>query len=142
MIILDTTILSYAVGDEHPLRIPCRRLLLAHGEGRIEATTTVEVLQEFVHVRSRRRSRADATALGRHYRAAFTLLLTQPEDLDLGLTLYERHPGLGTFDAVLAGVALNRQAEALVSADRAFADVSNLPWINPLTSALDTLVGT
>src|SRR5579871_5895007 len=49
MILLDTTVLSYAVGDEHPLRDPCRSLLTAHGDGHIEATTTIEVVQEFTH---------------------------------------------------------------------------------------------
>lgn len=141
MIILDTTVLSYAVGVEHPLREPCRRLLAAHGDGRVEATTTVEVVQEFVHVRARRRSRADAVAPGRHYLAAFALLTTLSEDLDLGLTLFERYPQLGAFDAMLAAVALNRHAEALVSADRAFGEVPNLPWIDPATSALDRLIG-
>ena len=65
MIVLDTTVLSYAVGSEQALREPCRRLLQAHGDGHVEATPTLEVVQEFAHVRARRRSRADAVALGR-----------------------------------------------------------------------------
>jgi uncharacterized protein len=140
VIVLDTTVLSYAVGDAHPLREPCRRLLAAHGDGRIEATTTVEVIQEFAHIRGRRRPRADATALARHYQAAFTLLTTGLHDLDLGLTLFERHQQLGAFDAVLAAVALNRSAEAIVSADLAFRAVEPLIWwIDPATSAVDRL---
>ena len=123
------------------MRAPCRRLLAAHGDGRVEATTTVEVVQEFVHVRARRRSRADAAALARHYAAAFSLLVTRAEDLDLGLTLFERYSSLGAFDSVLAAVALNRQVEALVSADQAFGGVPNLPWIDPVTPALDRLIG-
>ena len=31
MIVLDTTILVYAVGDEHPLRSPCREVIAAAG---------------------------------------------------------------------------------------------------------------
>ena len=42
MILVATTILSYAVGVEHPLREPCRRLLRAHGNARVEAATTIE----------------------------------------------------------------------------------------------------
>ncbi len=141
MIVLDTTILCYAVGDEHALREPCRRVMRAHGDGRIEGTTTVAAVQEFVHVRSRRRSRADAVALGRQYAAAFSLLVCTAEDLALGLTLFERHPALGAFDAVLAAVALNHRADFLVSADRAFGDVPGLPWIDPGTPALDRLLG-
>lgn len=141
MILLDKTVLSYAVGLEHPLREPCRRLLQAHGEGRIDATTTFEVLQEFVHVRARRRSRLDAVTLARHYAAAFSLLVTRAEDLDVGLRLFEGETSLGAFDCVLAAVALNRQLEALVSADQAFGNLPELPWIDPATPSLDRLVG-
>src|SRR5437763_1534123 len=117
MILVDTTILCYAVGDEHPLRAPCRRVLAAHGSGRIDATSTVEVIQEFTHVRARRRPRADAVMLARQYATALALIVTQPDDLDLGLTLLGAHPALGAFDSVLAAVALHRHADALISAD-------------------------
>lgn len=140
MIVLDTTILAYAVGDDHPLRAPCRRLLTAHGEGRIEATTTIEVIQEFAHIRARRRTRIDAVAQARHYLSAFPVLAATADDVDRGLTLFERHPALGAFDAVLAAVALDRGAEALVSADRAFASVPNLRWVDPGTPALRRLI--
>ena len=141
MIVLDTTVLSYAVGDEHPLRAPCRRLLAAHGDGRVEATTTIEVVQEFAHVRARRRARADAVALARRYLTAFSLLTTDSQDLDLGLTLFEHKLDLGAFDAILAAVAINRHAEALVSADGAFDAIPGLLWIDPVTPALDRLIG-
>jgi predicted nucleic acid-binding protein len=106
----------------------------------VSAATTVEVIQEFVHVRSRRRSRANAIALARHYAVALRLLVTRPEDLDFGLVLYERHQSLGAFDAMLAAVALNQQAEALVSADRAFGEVPHLLWIDPASPRLTGLV--
>jgi predicted nucleic acid-binding protein len=141
VILIDTTVLSYAVGEEHPLREPCRRLLWAHAEDLIDLTTTIEVIQEFVHVRARRRSRADSVTLGRHYMAALSLLVTRSEDLDLGLTLFEHHAALGAFDSVLAAVALNQRAEALVSADRAFGEVPDLSWVDPATPELDHLTG-
>jgi uncharacterized protein len=140
MIILDTTVLAYAVGDEHPLREPCRRLLASHAGGSIEATTTVEALQEFAHVRARRRSRADAANLTRLYMLALDPIPTTAADLEAGLSLFEEHPELGAFDAVLAAVSLSRGATALVSADRAFGSVPNLPWVDPATPALDRLV--
>ena len=59
MILLDTSVLVYAVGAEHPLREPCRAVIAAVGDGTIAATTTVEVLQEFAHVPARRRGRDD-----------------------------------------------------------------------------------
>jgi uncharacterized protein len=140
VILVDTTVLTYAVGVEHPLREPCRRLLRAHGDGRIEAATTIEVIQEFVHVRARRRSRADAVTLARHYVAALPLLATRAEDLDLGLGLFEQQTALGAFDSLVAAVALNQRVEALVSADRVFAQVPDLSWVDPATSNLDHLL--
>lgn len=140
MIVLDTTILAYAVADEHPLREPCRRVLAAHGQGRVEATTTVEVIQEFTHIRARRRSRTDAANIARHYLGAFSVLVATPDDLDRSLNLFEHHSELGAFDALLAAVAMNRGAEALVSADRAFASVPDLRWVDPATPALLNLI--
>ena len=52
MIVLDTTVLVYAVGAEHPLREPNRRLIDAIATGRVDATTTAEVIQEFVFERN------------------------------------------------------------------------------------------
>jgi len=141
MIVLDTTILAYAVGSEHPLREACRGVLTAHGEGRVEATTTIEVIQEFAHVRARRRSRADAAHIARQYLYAFNVLVPTADDLDRGLSLFEEHSALGAFDAVLAAVALGREAQALVSADRAFASVPGLRWVDPQTPALRELIG-
>jgi len=141
MIVIDTTVLAYAVGDAHPLREPCRRLLAAHADGRIEATTTVEVIQEFAHISARRRTRSDAVRLARGYMSAFSLLVATPDDLDHGLDLFEEHPALGAFDAVLAAVAIGRRADALVSADRAFAAIPDLTLIDPTTPAMRRLIG-
>lgn len=141
MILLDTTVLVYAVGTEHELRLPCRRILHAHGAGTIQASTTVDVIQEFVHVRARRRNRADAAVLGRHYLSALTILPTGSDDLERGLSLFVDFPRIGSFDALLAAVALNHRVQALVRADRAFGTVTGLPWINPASSALNGLLG-
>jgi predicted nucleic acid-binding protein len=140
VILLDTTVLVYAIGEEHPLRDPCRRLLAAHADGQLDATTTIEVIQEFTHIRAQRRTRQDAVRIGRHYLAALSPITTTAQDLDRGLELFERYPKLGAFDAVLAAVALSR-AETLVSADHAFASVGGLVWVDPATPALDRLVG-
>lgn len=132
MIVLDTTVLVYAKGAEHPLRQPCRELVAAIADGQIEATTTVEAIQEFAHVRARRRDRGDAAALGRDYAELLSPLLEiTVAQLRRGLELFERHEGLGAFDAVLAGAALEVGAEALVSADGGFAAVPGLPHAMP-----------
>jgi uncharacterized protein len=143
VIILDTTILVYAKGEAHPLRDPCRELIGAIADGRMEASTTVEVIQEFVHVRARRRDRTDAAALGRDYADLLSPLLTvTSEHLQQGLSLFTHVDGLGAFDAVLAAAARSTNARALVSADTAFASVPDLCHVVPdgrgIASLLDS----
>lgn len=124
MIVLDTTVLVYAKGADHPLRGPCRDLMAAIADERVEATTSAEVIQEFVHVRARRRDRRDAAALGADYADLLSpLLMVTREDLRRGLSLFEQFDRLGAFDAVLAASAAAAGASALVSADAAFADL-------------------
>ncbi len=135
-VLVDTTVLVYAVGTVHELREPCRQLLIAHARGAIEAATTIEVVQEFVHVRACRRDRHDATTLGRQYVDALHLIVQVPRDLELGLSLFEQHPRLGAFDAVLAAVALNRKIDALISADRAFSEIPDLHFMHPTSLEL------
>jgi predicted nucleic acid-binding protein len=132
VIVLDTTVLVYAKGADHPLRDPCRRLVDAIAQGRLEATSTVEVIQEFVHVRAQRRERSDAVTLGGDYADLLTpLLMVDEERLRRGLTLFEHNDRLGAFDAVLAATAVDIDANALVSADDAFAGVPDLTHVIP-----------
>lgn len=142
MIVLDSNVLLYAVGGDHPLAAPCKRLVDAIGAGRARASTTPEVIQEFAHIYARRRSRREAASLGQRYVGLLSpLLIVEGADLTEGLRIFERHPGLGAFDAVLAAVALGRKAEALVSADRGLAGIKGLRLVDPATPALDDLLG-
>jgi predicted nucleic acid-binding protein len=100
------------------------------------------VIQEFVGLRSRRRPRRDSVAFGR----AFATLLSplahlEESDLDLGLRIFERSDRLGSFDAILAAVAINRDAEALISSDRGFRGVRRLRHVDIGGPELDELLG-
>jgi hypothetical protein len=143
VIVVDTTILALAVGAEHELRDAARELITAVAARSIEATTTPEVIQEFAHVRARRRGRRDASALARRYAELFApLLAVEAEHLDRGLRLFEEHPELGAFDAVLAATALTHDAAALVSADTDFRVVGGLRHVTPGTEAFAKLLAT
>lgn len=132
MVVLDTTVLVYAKGADHPLRDPCRDLIMAISDGRCDATTTPEVIQEFAHVRAKRRDAADAAALGRDYAELLSPLLVVGRDqLERGLTLFESLPCLGAFDAVLAATAIDAAAGRIVSADSAFSGVEGVDHLFP-----------
>lgn len=142
MIVVDTTVLVYAVGEDHALAEPSRLLVDAIGSGSVAATTTPEVIQEFVHVRARRRDRADAVRVGRAYAELMDpLLVVERRALEQGLRIFERLPALGAFDSVLAAAALESGAAALVSADRAFDSVPRLRFVELGSRALADLIG-
>ena len=141
MIVVDTTVLVYAVGERHPLAEPSRSLVAAVGDGRIPATTTAEVIQEFVHVRSHRRSRSDAVRIGRDYAELFSpLVAVERSTLERGLSIFERVPKLGAFDAVLAATALEADADGLVSADAEFGEIPRLNFLELGSPALRELI--
>jgi hypothetical protein len=125
----------------HPLQEGCSRIVRAAGTGRIRATTTVEVIQEFAHVHGRRRERTLVARRARDYAELLApLLVVDSSDLERGLDLWAETPALGAFDAVLAAVARDRSAVALVSADSAFAAVADLRHVEPAGVELDELL--
>ena len=100
------------------------------------------MIQEFVHVRARRRERSDAAALGRDYAELLSPLMGVTfETLQRGLALFEATPRLGAFDAVLAAASAAAGAAALVSADTAFADLPDIPHIVPDADGVANLLG-
>lgn len=100
-------------------------------EGILRATTTVEVVQEFTQVRARRGPRPEAAALARAYAEALgPLIRPEADDLLEGLALFEDVVALDAFDAVLAATA-RRRGWSLASADRAFARIEGLSYLNP-----------
>jgi uncharacterized protein len=119
VILLDTTVLVYAVGSDHPLRAPATALIDAIGRGEVAGTTSVEVIQEFAHVRARRRGRDDAAMLAGELVTLLSPLTTvTASDLVAGLRRFRTATSLGCFDAVLAAAA-HRTSATLVTADRA-----------------------
>jgi hypothetical protein len=98
-------------------------------------------VQEFVHVRARRRGRDDAVARGREVaRLLRPLIAPGDAELALGLQLYEEHERLSSFDAVLAATVMLSGADVLVSADRALGRVPGLVWLDPAGPEVGRLV--
>jgi predicted nucleic acid-binding protein len=135
-------VLVYAVGHEHPLREPSRRLIDALRQGRIHGTTTPEVIHEFAHVRARRHDRRSAASLARDYAVLLApLLATDAGHVRDALNLFERYERLDAFDALLAATAIASAPDALVSADSAFAAVPSIRHVAPGTAEFEALVG-
>ncbi|NQW72370.1 MAG: type II toxin-antitoxin system VapC family toxin [Actinobacteria bacterium] len=130
MLVLDTSVLVYATGADHPLREPAVRLLRDVVAARVSATTTPEVLQEYAHVRSRRRDRADAFAQAERFAELLgPLTVVNTRDVLEGLRIWSQTSTLGAFDSVVAAAAIAHGWEA-VSTDRSFGSVTGLRWID------------
>lgn len=142
MIVLDTTVLRYAKGADHPYREPCRELVAAVRAGQLPATTTVEVIQEFVWGKAARRGRSAAVELARDYLDLLAPLLPVGDSAAReALRLFERHQSLGSFDAMLAAAAMEAGTEALVSADAAFGEIRGLRHVIPDHAGVARLLG-
>ena len=132
MIVLDSTVLVYAVGGDHPYRQPCRDIVDSVASGRLNASTTVEAIEEFAHVRARRRGRAEAARLASAYADLLAPLITTTEaHLRAGLQTWTVAERVGAFDAVLASAAMQAGASLLMSAYAAFADIPGPPHLLP-----------
>lgn len=139
----DTAIFIYAVGADHPYRDPCRDIVARARAGEIAGEASVELVQEFAHVRLRRTGdRATAIRLAGDVAQLCRLHSFEASDLPLMLTLLDRHERLGVRDAVFAATALNRNVGAILSPDRAFDGIRGLRRIDPADArAVATLAG-
>jgi predicted nucleic acid-binding protein len=123
----------YAVGSEHPYRAACREIVGLAASGALLGDASVELVQEFVHVRTRRLGdRRESTEAGREIGTLCRLHPLEPEDLMLGLELFEESTHLDLRDALHAATALNRGIGLIVSTDRAFDGVAGLERVDPL----------
>lgn len=140
LVVLDVTILVYAVGSYAPLRETCKAILESVDAGHLTGTTTPDVIQRFVHVRSARWGGGDAAALGLAYAELLAPLLTvTAEDLGRGLRRYAENTALLPADAVLASVT-DLAGATLVSADRTFAALDRPRWVYPDADGLVALL--
>jgi len=138
-VFIDTNVFLYALGRPHPYRDPCRDLIDDLRQGRLAGETSVEVIQEFVHVRRAREE--DAIARGRELMAFCAMVHDlEARDLARAMDILDDHPALPTRDAIHAATAINRDLNAILTADRHFDAVHGLERIDPLDSeAVDAL---
>ncbi len=120
MIFVDTNVVMYAVGGEHPLRSEARHFFeeaLADAE---HLVTSVEVLQELLHayLPVARLATLDAAFTLVGARAA-EIWPVEPDDLWLARDLVSRHPGLGARDLLHLACCKRRNVKRLKTFDRA-----------------------
>jgi len=135
--LVDTAVLLYAVGGDHPQRADCRRIVAAAGTGQIELHASVEMVQEFVFHRMRRVDRLSAVRQARDVAALCVLHDFNRAVLQTALDLIADNDSLGGRDAVHAATAVQHGLSMIISPDLAFDDVPGLRRIDPTTAPAD-----
>ena len=93
---LDANVFVYAAGTPHPLKEPCVAILRRVESGDLLATTSVETLQELLHLYQRRGLASAGATLVRRVMALLPVILPiDAADLAKAADLGEQHPALG-----------------------------------------------
>ncbi len=120
MVFVDTSVLMYAVGREHPLRQPARRFFAAATADQQPLATSSEVLQELAHAYLPvDRRDALAAALRLVDRTGMDVWPLEREDVLLGIELTALHPALGARDLCHLASCQRRGVVRIRTFDRA-----------------------
>ncbi len=126
-VFIDSNIPMYVAGAEHPNREPAVRLLERVQNGKVEACTSTEVLQEILY----RYSSLGRLDLARKVYDMFVEICPVVLDVTLADTDCARDllcgtPGISARGAVHAAVALNHSVDAIATFDEGFDRVPGL----------------
>lgn len=122
MIFVDTNVLMYAVGRNHPLREEARAFFVSSLASGTSLVTSAEVLQELLHAyvpvgRIKTLDAALDLALGR----ISLVWPVEAEDVLLARSLADRHPGLGARDLLHLASCHRRDVTRVKTFDRGLA---------------------
>ena len=133
-VLIDTTVPLDAEGAPGPRREASRRILAEVGTGSIDASASVELIQEYVHVQRRRgHELAQVAATVELLGELLRLLPFGPELVPPALDLLRELPSLSTRDAVHAATAMGAGIDLVVSSDSGdFDGVEGLQRVDPV----------
>ena len=131
IVFVDTAVLAYAIGGDHPLRAPCRAIVAAAGAGSLELHASVEMVQELLFHRLRVSDRITAVRQARDASRLCVLHDFDAEVLHRMLELTAAHESIGGRDAVHAATALVAGIAGMMTPDRAFDRIPGLTRIDP-----------
>ena len=131
-VFVDTAVIMYAAGADHPLRGPCAALLARVADGELDAVTSADVIQEILHrfTALRRPSIGAAMASGALDLFAPVLPITHATMRRVA-DLIERYPRLAARDLVHVATCLEEGIGEIVSPDRGFDEVEGIRRLDP-----------
>jgi predicted nucleic acid-binding protein len=131
-VFVDTSVIMYAAGADHPLRASCVAVITAVDEGGLEAVTSAEVAQEILHRYLAIRRPDIADALARSTLDTFAPVLPITHALMRRVPdLARRYPALSARDAIHVATCIHEGITEIVSTDRGFDQVAEVRRIAP-----------
>jgi predicted nucleic acid-binding protein len=130
---IDSAVIMYAAGAEHPMREPCRRIIDAVADGRMSGVTSTEVIQEILHRHLSQRRPEIGRAQAQDALDLFAPVLPISHALMRRLPgLTERYPSLQARDLVHVATCIHEGITEIISPDKAFDQVAEVKRIDPL----------
>lgn len=129
---IDSNILMYAIGKEHPYKQSCVATLKLIETEAVRVVTNVEVLQEVLHrYYSLGRPRVAATAFSSLRKLCEEILPVFEADLVLAHHLLHESPQIRVRDAIHAATMQNNGLSQIISTDKHFDAVKGISRIDP-----------
>lgn len=130
-VFVDTSVIMYAGGAEHPHRDSCRHVLQLVADRRLDAVTSTEVVQEILH-RFARGRRVTGHRMARSVLELFDSIV--PIDLHTigaAVGLYDRYPQLSARDVLHVATCASNDVDRIVSVDSGFGAVTEVRHVHP-----------
>ena len=129
---IDTAVIMYAGGGDHPLREPCGLIIERVGAGELDAVTSTEVVQEIVHRFIAIRRPDIAGSMAKRTMDTFTPVIPMTHALMRRIPdLIDRYPTLSARDLVHVATCIHEGIVEIVSPDRGFDVVKELRRVPP-----------
>jgi predicted nucleic acid-binding protein len=133
MILIDTNIIMYAAGAEHPHKQPSAQLLQQVAAGDVDAIIDAETLQEILHRYRSIKRWADGRRVYDLARQIFPEIIPlTSEVLDNARRLLDANSRLMARDALHAAIVIGEGLDAICTYDRDFDGIPGVRRIEPL----------
>ena len=133
MILIDTNVIMYAAGAEHPHKRPSVRLLEQVAAGDVDAIIDAETLQEILQRYRSIKRWADGKKVYDLARQIFPEIIpVTSEVLDHARRLLDANTKLMARDALHAAIVIGEGLEAICTYDRDFDGIAGVRRIEPL----------
>ncbi|WP_370325086.1 type II toxin-antitoxin system VapC family toxin [Euzebya sp.] len=130
---VDTSVIMYAGGADHPKRDGCRAALRAVLDGAEDAVTSAEVVQEILH-RFGRADRQIGTAMAQSTITMFAPLVAIDDAvIARAVDLFASMPRLSSRDVIHVAVCRELGIDRILTVDQDFDSVGGLTRVDPDT---------